>query len=382
MRQDIDIEKLRHFFRDNTVPKVKQKPKTFLGIARQPHYENVLSNIYAFFFAQDEEHRFNDLFIKSLLQLIFSTAPGETKNGLKSFEEYEVHTEYPSLKKGRIDLLLTNKEQAIIIENKVYHHLNNDLEDYWTTIKTNDKNKIGIVLSLKPISNTGHEHFINITHLQLLQKVIENSGPYFFEAPNKFTIFLKDFYQNSINLSQSIVKAEDIKFYFSYKKEINQLQKLKTLVHDHLAQQAEEAQEQVPNTKLYSPTTHSSLVKRVRYYTSTFDEDLMIVVVFNQIVENNTVYIAVEFKNKRLVDKEPYKQVVFSKAEKEFLVDGFYSNKNTSWAHFAINKYTFPDESTDFKDFILKKLKDDHLLSIFNKLNTFLKEEERKKATT
>ena len=46
----IDLNKLQHFINQNDIPIIKGKPKTFLGIAKQPHYENVLSNIYAFYF--------------------------------------------------------------------------------------------------------------------------------------------------------------------------------------------------------------------------------------------------------------------------------------------------------------------------------------------
>jgi hypothetical protein len=46
----VDIQELLEFFSKNEIPSVKQQPKTFLEIARQPHYENVISNIYAFYF--------------------------------------------------------------------------------------------------------------------------------------------------------------------------------------------------------------------------------------------------------------------------------------------------------------------------------------------
>ena len=55
-KETIDVYQLKIFLESHTIPSVKQQPKTFLEIARQPHYENVISNIYAFYFDPHEEH--------------------------------------------------------------------------------------------------------------------------------------------------------------------------------------------------------------------------------------------------------------------------------------------------------------------------------------
>ena len=52
------LEQLQTFLNQNEIPRIKRKPKTFLGIAKQPHYENVLSNVYAFYFNIEENHLF------------------------------------------------------------------------------------------------------------------------------------------------------------------------------------------------------------------------------------------------------------------------------------------------------------------------------------
>ena len=58
--------KLKQFLSEAQIPEIKTKPKTFQGIAQQPHFENVISNIYGFFFNVEEEHDLKDLFINSL----------------------------------------------------------------------------------------------------------------------------------------------------------------------------------------------------------------------------------------------------------------------------------------------------------------------------
>lgn len=158
------LSKLEKFLNEHQIPTVKKKALTFLGISKQPHYENVWSNIYAFFFNTDEEHNLNDLFINSLLELINENI--SSSFNLKS--SFDIETEVGTKKNGRIDILLSNNNDAIIIENKVYHHLNNDLDDYWYSIS--QTNKIGIILSLQKVHSNQitNPNFVGITHLELL----------------------------------------------------------------------------------------------------------------------------------------------------------------------------------------------------------------------
>ena len=53
----MDKKAINDFLQSVTIPKAKRKPKTFLGIAKQPHYEVVLSNLYAFYFRPHEVHK-------------------------------------------------------------------------------------------------------------------------------------------------------------------------------------------------------------------------------------------------------------------------------------------------------------------------------------
>lgn len=373
---ELNLNQLQTFLNQNEIPKIKGKPKTFLGITKQPHYENVLSNIYAFYFKVNEVHRFKDLFVTSLLACIAKSKLGKQKEALQEFYDFEVDTEYATIKGGRIDLLLSNKEQAIIIENKVYHHLNNNLDDYWNSIDVEDKNednKIGIVLSLQPVSDIKHPQFINITHLELLQTVMKNCGTYLLEANNKYLVFLKDFYQNIMNLSKPIMEQKELDFYFKNQEEINQIIKLKLSVRNHIINEVEKAGNSLEDVNLYGPRVSSALGKRVRYYLSLFDKNLMIAVVFDEIMTDKKFYIAVEFMDNCLIDRVKYQAVNFNDSEKSILVPDFYSNTNKHWAHFAVKHYSLKDEDvTNLSDFILDKLENDSLLSIFRKLEAFL----------
>ena len=50
---EFKIELLESFINKIEIPNLKPRVKTFLGISKQPHYENVWSNIYAFFFNEE-----------------------------------------------------------------------------------------------------------------------------------------------------------------------------------------------------------------------------------------------------------------------------------------------------------------------------------------
>lgn len=369
----MDTFELQKFLQTAKIPRIKKKPKTFLGIAKQPHYENVLSNIYAFYFDVHEVHRLHDLFIKSLLELL----PDKQKTTLNGFVDFYCDTEYPTKDGGRIDLLLSNEEQAIIIENKVYHHLDNDLFDYWKAVKVSENNKVGIVLSLHPVSDIKHPNFINKTHLELLKKVVHNLGNYLLDANDKYIVFLKDMFQNITNLSRSYMEEKDLKFYFDNKTKIEQAAKFKFAVRDHIIAEIETAGKILDGIDLYVPKKSSVLNKRARYFQSQVYKNLVIVVVFENIMEQNTFFMGVEFKGGGLNNKERYRAIDFTPDE-EALIEktGFYANTNMNWAHFAGDHYPVTEHDiATLSTFIINKLKSENLLSIFNKLNAFLKAE-------
>lgn len=384
-KENLDLEVLQNFIANNKTPTIKGKPKTFLSIAKQPHYENVLSNIYAFYFNVNEVHKLKDLFIVSLLELINEAEIG-IKKDISFHYEFSIDTEYSTDKGGRIDLLLSTDEEAIIIENKVYHHIDdNDLDDYWDTIKGSSNNKIGIILSLNTVpknnyskfNNTGQ--FINITHLELLNKVMEKLGTYILTSNDKYLVFLKDLYQNITNLSKSYMEEKDLKFYFNNQEEINQITKFKFSVREHIINEVENAGKSLSGLKLYSPRPSSDLGKRVRYFKSEIDENLMIAVVFEDILKANKFRIVVELKNDGLKNREKYKNVEFTENEEALIAESnFYTNTNKSWAHFAKVEYPVTEkEVAHLSQFIIEKLEEGHLLSIFNKLNNYLFESKK-----
>ncbi len=213
------IEKYQSVLVHN-LPKSEKKRKTILDIGGYPHYENVLSNFYAFYFNKDEEHGFKDLFIKSIIEIITL----RTTLSL-NFENYDVWTEETTNSGGRIDILIkeVDSSQAIIIENKVNHILLNDLADYWDSVLCTTKNKIGIVLSKKE-EYPDHPNFINITHVELIKRIEYNIGSYMSNADDRHLLFFKDFTQNIKNISTTMAyQNERTQFFFENMKKVEEL---------------------------------------------------------------------------------------------------------------------------------------------------------------
>lgn len=368
------MEKLEYFLNNASVPVIENKPKTFLGIAKQPHYEVVLSNIYAFFFHIDEPHHLKDLFITSLLQLISENQVGNLKN-FSDFKEFEIKTEVATKAGGRIDLLLQDDNHAIVIENKIYHTLVNNLPDYWKSIKGRLQEQcIGIVLSLYPIKYLKHPQFINITHLQLLNKVMDQIGGYLLEADANYLVFLKDLYQNTINMSSKTMKSEDIAFYKKYHNEIHSVSRFLNSFEEYVKKEVENTCELLNEEKVFL-RLRSKTGDRLRCYESINNPNLMIIVGFDRLYNNKhkSIWIVVELQGSILKDREQFKAIQFNEEEQQIIKSEFYFEKKIGWSHLAIK--TYPLEKIDFENlqtYLADKIKEDHLLSIFNKVDNYL----------
>lgn len=370
----MDILALEEFLDHNVIPKIKKRPKTFLGIAKQPHYENVMSNIYAFYFRVHEVHGMQDLFINSLLEIINESKVGGQKK-VNEITDFDVDTEVITKKGGRIDLLLSSQNHAIIIENKVYHTLNNDLEDYWNSTNVTDnreENKIGVVLSLNKLNIT-HGQFINITHLELLKRVIKNLGSYVMDAKEKYVVFLKDFYQNSINLSKSEMDSKELKFYFDNQPKIIEAKDFHFAVRTHIVNQIEQVVGLV-DEDLQLQTSKGEGNKRLRYYLSPKNKNLMITVLFEKLLTpEKRLILIVELKEELLKGKDRYHEIVFTPEEEIITLPAFYTDGNSKWCHFAVVSYILNEnEVSNLAQFIIEKLEKDQLLSIYRKLNDFI----------
>lgn len=382
----MNLLELKDFLDKNDIPVYKRIPKTFLEITKQPHYENVISNIYAFFFNVNEEHGLKDLFIKSLIDCI-EEQQIKDKN-FTNFIDFNIETEYPTRgkgkfgKKGRIDLLLHNNQQAIIIENKIFHHLNNDLDDYWQSVKINSENlssKIGIILSLRPISKDQYSqfetrnHYINITHATLMHKIKDNSISYLPGSESNYIFLFHDFYQNIMKLSHQMMKKDDIHFYINNKSKINQIVLFKQQFKKHIISEVDHAGMNIKNAKLLVPRNKFNS-RRLRYYESTKHNNLVYTIVFGELLEDsNILHIIIEPKGNTLKNGAMFKNITFDENEKLILKNDFYSKTNERWAHFASKSYVLDEANiAHLSNFIQDKIVEDGFASILTKMEKLL----------
>jgi hypothetical protein len=292
---------------------------------------------------------------------------------LHDFQDFELATEFGTIAGGRIDLLLRNENKAIIVENKIYHILSNDLDDYWDSFPLLSENKIGIVLSLYPISQTGHNNFINVTHVDFIRSVMNRLGSHILDVDQKYLIFLKDFFQNIINMSTKQLGQKELQFYFTNLPKIQAIKTLDNEVYTHIVNQIELAGQQLRGLNLLGPRANSELDKRVRYYVSPENANLVIAIIFDKVIKDQQLVIKIQLKNDLLVAREKYKSLIFSEEEKSTIRIGFYEDTNNSWSDFVIKDYVLSTENiTNLADFIIDKLENEHFRSIFEKLENFI----------
>lgn len=200
----------------NPAVEVWRNEKTIMSIAGIAHLENIWSNIYAYFLDERESDLLSSVFIRSLERII-SRKAGSEINLSKCRVLREVTTE----KGNRIDLLISTSNHSVIIENKVHHHLSNDLDDYWQSVNGDDDAKTGIVLTLSYIL-TNNPHFINITHLEWMLEVEKELVKQQPQMTLTSSTLLHDFITTVKQISNKM-NEQNARFYLENREQINNL---------------------------------------------------------------------------------------------------------------------------------------------------------------
>lgn len=194
-----------------------KKEDNILVIAGIDHLENAWSRIYAYFLNEREPHGLGNLFKKSLANVIYR------KTGrFVNISGGVVKCEYSTIAGNRIDILIQSPAHSIIIENKVHHHLVNDLNDYWISVDGKDDAKTGIVVTLSKIL-TNNRNYINITHLEWVNEIEKLLKSHMNRTGTKESmVLLKNFLENIKQVSKKMNES-DAKFYLNNREKINNL---------------------------------------------------------------------------------------------------------------------------------------------------------------
>ena len=209
--------------------------RTLLEISGYPHFENVCSNILAFYFDPGNEHGMKDLLLQSFLDCVEAEdKKGEClheevwakRNGLNqqvAFESAVVRREESTEANKRLDLLIELDGFVIGIENKIFHHVNNPFDEYDALIKSraakDGKEQVNVVLSLLPVSSAElgamKEHqFVNVMYQSWIPQIIKMMGPYMLDAEPKHQHYFFDFMKTMQRLAGDNMSNPEAKKFF------------------------------------------------------------------------------------------------------------------------------------------------------------------------
>jgi len=271
-----DVKELAEWLNEVPVEGERLRPDLF-SISGFPHFEDVLSNWYAFFMNAEGPHNLGTLFLEVLLELTWPEIKFHGTSGLSVKRELNT----PNGK--AVDLVLhdgvvvadgiNGANAAVVIENKVYHTLNNDLEEYWTAVRSMEK--VGVVLCLKPIV-TGHKEFRPLAHRDYLDEVVKRL-PITAPVPEPYRQYLIDLYQNVHELSAHMDYSDEVKFYLENAERIQRIGRLEESLKDYLKGQFEPVASELGVT-LYKNSQKCWYLcqpqDKIVYYTIVLDDVL------------------------------------------------------------------------------------------------------------
>jgi len=210
-------ELLKEF--DKLTFRERQNP-TFLEILKQQTRETAWSNVLAFYFNPNKEHKLYDLLLKSFFEALGKTDEVGSLNAIK------VNPEVSTENRKRIDLVIEADSFVIGIENKVNHWLNNDLEEYGKKIIqiANKKSSYKVVLS-KFHCCPDHD-FINLTYEVFIKHITRNLPYYTENANQEYLMFLNDFLRNIENEIKTKDMIENKEAFEYFKANYSEIEKL------------------------------------------------------------------------------------------------------------------------------------------------------------
>ena len=173
MRDEFD--NLIKSFKEIKFDDVNKKQTTFFDVAGFPHYENVASNILRFFLDTNNDgyHCFGNVWLTSIIDSYNQSQYVKEQIPVAGYFTEIVERERLTEDDKRIDLFIDCGPYVLIIENKIYADVYNDLNSYrkmaqnYVDATGGKKKVIGIVLSLFPVKdnkNLIENDFVNIVY--------------------------------------------------------------------------------------------------------------------------------------------------------------------------------------------------------------------------
>lgn len=206
----------------------QQREVTIFDIGGRGYYENPTSDLLQFFFNDSAAHGLNNLVLKTFVDCL----PDEFKKidcSLISPPEREVRTNSGK----RIDLLLDSNKWVMVIENKIFHHLDNPFADYEEHLQNHSfkdaKTPICVVLSPDGTVPKEYVNWVGVSYPAFIEALKINLSDWFFDNPmNKWAVLLREFMLNLEHLmSKPSLSTENLDFVLNNLQQIKEAQDFK-----------------------------------------------------------------------------------------------------------------------------------------------------------
>ncbi|MFN0156956.1 MAG: PD-(D/E)XK nuclease family protein [Bacteroidota bacterium] len=223
--------------------KASRRP-TFFEVCGYPHYEDVVSNVLAFFFDTSKPHGVRDLCVQSLLEV----AGVETTDIEQDWTaEREVMTESGKF----IDIHVYNDERLIVVENKIWAPLYNDLRDYADHSRKSQPGKAltCVVLCLSPPSaDTDLVDFQPITYDRFFNRLKTKLGSVIASGDLRYVSMLADLIENITYLKEGTsMDSAFMEFLSKHQDSVNRLVKDIKRFRDDLRSRVKTVNDLVPD---------------------------------------------------------------------------------------------------------------------------------------
>ncbi len=345
--------KIIEISKDKRIKEWSGTKKSFLEIIRKNTDEGVLSNLYSFFLEPSENHGCGNQLLEALKEIVY------LKSGKKLVaSEWKITREANTSLGNKIDILIegisrNNDKCAFIIENKIFHVLNNDLNDYWNSVKIKEDNKVGIILGISNLSlpQKVRGNFFFISHIELFtlfKKKLLSIGA--LDA----NIYLFEFERIIRNISRNQIMSEEIKFYFDNPQEIDYLATLKRKAESAIELEFKVVEEALkvksePNIKQRWVAFDISGMKNI-YYIVTFDK------LFKG---DKKIKICIEINSKHFKNLPLFESILKETLlSKKYLISSYPTDyQSEGFLHLVSKEYTLAEEELEnFGVYIAEKI--------------------------
>ena len=262
------------------------------------------------------------------------------------------------MQQGRIDIFISDREAKlnIIIENKIYAKLNNDLEEYWSYVENKEGFKgfdtIGVLLSLHPFplpSSLG-DKYININHRDWIGLIKSKNKA--IEEKTLSSVYLNDFLNTMETLTKSEPMNDEAKFFFQNPKKITQIAATKEQGELYIENQLQIIAEKLGWAQFGSD-------KNWRNFWDDYEElKTYLTIVLDKLYSGESkVLIAIELYGDDIEKADGLEQLLIGNPQFSKMKTG---QKGDAYFHFRYLEYSLDeDQLANFANFILDRIKED-----------------------